>query len=102
MKSKLSVARQGIAQQCLRGEALGGGELRRLDAALDHPALALDQFEFAEPEQILDMVLALGRALPGQLGVFAVEGRQAELFEMVLEQDLRRVAHGDAPDIRLM
>ncbi len=48
------------------------------------------------------MILALGRALPGQLGVFAVEGRQAELLEVVLEQHLRRVVHRAVPDIRLM
>jgi hypothetical protein len=52
--------------------------------------------------RILDVILALGRALPGQLGVFAVEGRQAELLEMVLEQHLRGLAHARAPDIRLM
>ncbi len=87
-------------------EALGGGELRRLDAPLDHAALAVDQLQLAEPEQILHMVAALGRALAGELGVFGVEGRQAELLEVVLQQHLGCVAHATAPecalDIRLM
>jgi hypothetical protein len=48
---------------------------RSLDATLDHPALALDQFQLAEPQQILRVILALGRALPREFGVFAVEGR---------------------------
>jgi transposase, IS5 family len=56
----------------------------------------------AEAQQILNMILALGCTLPGELGVFAVEGRQAELLEVVLEQHLRRVVHLAVPDIRLM
>jgi hypothetical protein len=82
-----------------RSEARGG---RCLDATFDHPSLALDQFQLAEPQQILDVILAFGPALPGQLGVFAVEGRQAELLEVMLKQHLRRRAHAPAPDIRLM
>ena len=42
------------------------------------------------------------RALPGQLGVLALEGRQPELLEMVLQQHLRCIAHAAVPDIRLM
>jgi hypothetical protein len=83
-------------------EALGGRELRRLDATLDHPPLPLDQLELAEPQQVLDMILALGGALPGKPGVLALEGGQLELPEMMLEQDLRRVAHRAVPEIRLM
>ncbi len=82
-----------------RSEARGG---RGLDAALDHPALPLDQLQFAEPQQVLDMVLALGGALPGEPGVLGLEGGQLELPEMVLEQHLRRVAHAAVPDIGLM
>jgi hypothetical protein len=83
-------------------QALGRRELRGLDATFDHPAFPLDQFQFAEPEQVLDMILAFGRALPGQLGVFVVDGRQAELLEMVLKQHLRRVVHLAVPVTRLM
>ena len=82
-------------------EALGGRELRRLDAALDHPAFPLDQLELAEPQQVLDMVLAFGRALPGKFGVLGLEGGQLELPEMVLEQHLGRVAHAAVPVMRL-
>jgi hypothetical protein len=82
-------------------EALGRRELRGLDAALDHPAFPLDQLEFAEPEQVLDMILALGGALPGQLGILALERRQLELPEMVLEEHLGRIVHAAVPDIRL-
>ena len=40
-----------------RPQALGGWELRRLDAALDHPVFALDQLKFAVPQQILHVIL---------------------------------------------
>ena len=80
-------------------QAFGRRELRRLDAPLDHAALALDQLEFAEPQQVLHVIAALGRALPGELGVFALEGRQPELLEVVLQQHLRRVGHAAVPGI---
>jgi hypothetical protein len=71
-------------------------------AALDHPAFALDQLQLAEPQEILHMILALGRALPCKFGVFGLEGGQAELLEMMLQQHLRCVGHAAAPGIRLM
>lgn len=83
-------------------EALRRREPGRLYAALDHPAFPLDQLELAEPQQVLDMILALRSALPGKLGVLGLEGGQPELPEMMLEQHLGRVAHGAFPDIRLM
>jgi hypothetical protein len=59
------------------------------------------QLELAEPQQVLDMVLAFGRALPGKFGVLGLEGGQLELPEMVLEQHLGRVAHAAVPVMRL-
>ena len=86
----------------LRGEALGGWKLRGLDAALDHPAFPLDQFKFAEPQQVVDVIPVLHCALPGLFGIFAVEGRQPELLEVVLQQNLRGVGHAGACAIRRM
>ena len=83
-------------------QALGCRELGGLDAALDHPTLTLDQLQLAKAQQILHMILVLGSALPGQLGVFGKEGRQAELLEIVLQQDFRRIGHDAAPAIRLI
>ena len=76
--------RQNLVQRWDRFEVeavqtLCGRELRSLDAPLDHPTLTLDQLQLAEPQQILHMVLVLGCALLGQLGVFALEGWQPEL-----------------------
>jgi len=43
------------------------------------------------------MVDALGGALLGELVVFAQEGWQLERLEVVGEQKLGRVAHGETP-----
>jgi len=72
-RQRLVERRDGLEVEAV--EALGGRELCRLDAALDHPALALDQLELAEPQQVADMIFVLGRTLLGQLGVFGLEGR---------------------------
>ncbi len=87
--------REGIALKSKLSRLLVAGNF-------DHPPLPLDQLELAEPQQVLDMILALGGALPGKPGVLALEGGQLELPEMMLEQDLRRVAHRAVPEIRLM
>ena len=74
------------------GLIAGGDAFAKLKVVLK-PA-ALD-----EAGKVADMVHAFGRALPGQLVVLAVEGRQAQLLEMVLQQDLRGIGHAAVPDI---
>ncbi len=86
-----------VAQCGANGSSPVGDGERGLDATFDHPSLAFDQLELAEPQQILRVIFALGRALPGQFGIFAVEGRQAELLEVVLQQNLRCIRHAAAP-----
>ncbi len=81
-------------------EAFDSGKPRGLDAALDHPALAVDQLEFHQPGEELHMVLPLGGALAGELAVLSKEGRQLQRLEMMVEQQLRRVAHAEPPAIR--
>jgi len=44
-------------------EAFDGGELGRLDTPLDHPVFAVDQFQFDQPGQELDMVLPFAGTL---------------------------------------
>ena len=83
-------------------EALGCGELRRLDPALDHPALAVDQLQLHEPGEEPDMVQPLGRALAGELAVFPQEGRQLQRLEVMVEKKLGRFAHAASPDTRHM
>ena len=50
-------------------EALAHGEARRLDAPLDHAALAVDQLELGESQQVADVIDAFRGALPGDLVV---------------------------------
>ncbi len=63
-------------------QAFGGRELRGLDPALDHPALAVDQFQFHQPGEELHVVPPFGRTLTGQLLVFPQEGRQLQYLEV--------------------
>ena len=78
------------------------GEARRLDAPLDHAALAVDQLELGESQQVADVIDAFRGALPGDLVVLAQEGRQLQRLEVVGEQHLRCVGHAPSPDSRLM
>jgi hypothetical protein len=59
-----------------------------LDAPLDHPPFPVDQFQLDQMAQELNVVLALGRALPGELVVF--------------QQDLWRIGHAASSDSRHM
>ncbi len=72
LKSKLSRLLVAGSEPLCRHVFETNGE-RRLDTALDHPAFVLDQFQFAKPEQVLDMILTFCRALPGELGVLGLE-----------------------------
>ena len=60
-------------------EALDHGEARRLDAPLDHAALAVDQLELGESQQVADVIDAFRGALPGDL----VLGRKVGSFSVL-------------------
>ena len=83
-------------------EALHGRELGRLDAALDHAPLAIDQLQLGQPQQIARIVDALGGALACDLVVLAQERRQLERLEVVRQENLRCVGHDAAPMHRSM
>ena len=78
------------------------GKARRLDAPLDHAALAVDQLQLGQAQQEAAMVLTLCGTEAGNLLMLAQEGRQFELLEVMGEQDLRGFAHGRDPASRLM
>ena len=78
-------------------EALDRREPRRLDPALDHPALAVDELQLHQAGEEADVVQAFGGALAGQLLVFPQEGRQLERLEVVGEQDLGGLRHAAVP-----
>ena len=67
-------------------------------------AFALYQFECGQAQQIAGVVDTQGRALLGELVIFAQERRQLERLEVMGEQKLRRIIHdavsGEAPASR--
>ena len=78
-------------------EALHGRELGRLDTALDHAALAIDQLRLGKPQQITRIVDAFGGALARHLVILAQERRQLERLEVVRQEHLRRIGDDAAP-----
>ena len=78
-------------------EAFDGGEPGLPDPPFDHPAFALDQFQFARANKVAHMVDALGGALAGQLVILTQESRQLQGFQMMGQQELWRIAHAEAP-----
>ena len=83
-------------------ETFDGGELGRLDTPLDHSAFPVDQFQFDQPGQELDMVLPFAGALPGELVILAQERGQLQGLEMVGQKDPGSVGHAALPGIRDM
>jgi hypothetical protein len=64
--------------------------------------LAVDQLKLDQPGQELHVILPLGGALAGELGVLPEEGGQLQRLEVMVEQQLRSVAHAGPPPMRHM
>jgi hypothetical protein len=85
-------------------------EMRGADAPLDHAPFAIDEFELGETQKEADMIKTFAPGLRGDFFIFAQEGRQLELTQMMREQNLRRRRTGDRsrrrhaalPDTRAM
>ncbi len=67
-----------------------------------HAAFPVDQFEFEEACEKLDVVEALGGTLPGEGLVFPEKGRKLQQLELMSPEDLRGLAHDWPSVIRLM
>ncbi len=74
-------------------EGFDGGKVRGANAALDHAAFAVDELELNQAHQIAGVIEAFSGALGCELGVFAQNGRQLQLLEMMSEKDLGLSAH---------
>ena len=76
---------------------LSGGESRRSDPALHHALVALDEFQFGQPEQVAGMVHSLGGAQGGQLSVLTEKAGQLQLLQVVFQQQRGTVVHAAFP-----
>lgn len=83
-------------------QALLGRELRSLDAALDHPSLAVDQLQLDQAGQELDVIQPFGGTLAGQLLVLPQEGGELQRLQVMGKQDLRSIGHAASPDSSAM
>src|SRR3981081_511000 len=71
-----------------RVETLHRRKPAHADAPLDHAPFAIDEFEPGEAQKEAGMIEPLARGLRGNLFIFAQEGRQFELTQMMREQNL--------------
>src|ERR1700704_879733 len=78
-----------------RVETLHRRETGGADATLDHAPLAIDEFKLGEAQEEADMIETLVGGLCGDLFIFAQEGRQFELSQVMGEQNLRRRRAGN-------
>ena len=77
---------RGDGQEVEGVQALEGGEARGPDPALHHALVAVDEFQFGQPEQVVGMVSALDGALDGQLAVLPQKGGQLQFLEVMLQE----------------
>jgi lipopolysaccharide biosynthesis regulator YciM len=90
-------------QEVERVEALHRRELCCPDTAIDQTALALDQLQLGESQQIAGMVDAFSRTFASDLLVLGQERRQLQRLQMMREQNLWLVSglgHAAAPSSR--
>ena len=66
-------------------QGLDRGEAGRPDPALHHAPVAVDEFQFRQPEQVPWMVHPLGGALGRQLPVLPQEAGQLQLLQVVFQ-----------------
>ena len=65
-----------------------------------HAPLPFDQFQLRQTKQILHIVLVFSGALFRQFFIIGEEGRQAQLFQMMMQEEFGGLAHGAASSAR--
>lgn len=85
---------RGKGQELKAVQALDHGESRLMDTAFRGSAFAIQQFQLGKTQQKARIIYALGRALRRHLVLLAQEGGQPQQFQMVLQQNLRRIVWG--------
>ena len=100
LRSRYSASRQfedqglvqrGDGEEVEAVEALHHRELRLTDAALGGAAVAIEQFQLGQPQQICGKVGLFLRTGACQLVVLAQHGGQPQSLQMMFEQNLRRI-----------
>ena len=91
-----------ITKGLLREAMALKSKLSRLFTAPNPPfaALPFDQFQLRQTKQILHMVLVFSGALFRQFFIIGEEGRQAQLFQMMMQEEFGGLAHGAASSAR--
>ena len=77
---------RGDGQEVEGVQAFDRGEARGPDPALHHALVAVDEFQFGKPEQVLGMVHILGGALGGHLPVPPQEAGQLQFLEVMFQE----------------
>ena len=93
------LVQRGDGEEVEAVEALYDWELRLTDTALRSAAVAIEQLQFGEPQQIVREVGLLNCAGAGQLVVLAQHGGQPQSLQMMFEQNLRGVGSGCAHSV---
>jgi hypothetical protein len=81
-------------------QRLDGREAGGLEAAFGGALLTLEEFEFAELEQVGEVVVVVGRRLDGDLLGFGADRWEPKRFEVVMQEHERfglEGLHGHAP-----
>ena len=92
----------GMAVKSKVSMLLTAGEAGSPDPPLHHALVAVDEFQFAQPQQIGWVVHSLGGALGRHLPVFPEEAGQFQFLQMVFQQQRRPVVHAALPDSNVM
>ena len=72
------------------------------DTPLYHALVAVDEFQFGQPEQVFGVAHIFGGALGGHFPVFPQEAGQPQLLEVVFQQQCGPLAHAALLDKSVM
>ena len=83
----------GMAVKSKVSKVLTAGEAGGPDPPLHHALVAVDEFQFRQPEQVPWVVHSLGGALARHLAVFPEETGQFQFLQMVFQQQRGPAVH---------
>ena len=93
---------EGMAGKVEGVQAFDGREPGRPDPPLHHALVAIDEFQFGEPEQVPWVVHSLGGALGRHLPVLPEEAGQFQFLQVMLQKQRGPAVHAALPDSNVM